>query len=91
MAASLSLSVVYLRVLLLFPLFMRDGLYRVCTPHLCAGFVVLNGRITRCAPVLRKRTAYWRTIAVLCSTQDAQCEIDSNDSAIPLPTAHPAH
>jgi len=41
-----------------------DGLYRVTTSYLCAGFVVEGGRVTRCAPILRKRLAYWQTIAV---------------------------
>jgi hypothetical protein len=40
-----------------------DGLYRVVTPHLCAGFVVEDGRVTRCAPILRKRLTYWLTVA----------------------------
>jgi hypothetical protein len=40
-----------------------DGLYRVTTAYLCAGFVVERGRVTRCAPILRRRLAYWRTIA----------------------------
>lgn len=38
---------------------MEDGLYRVLTPHLCAGFIVENGRVTRCAPILRKKINYW--------------------------------
>ncbi len=42
---------------------MRDGLYRVTTPHLCAGFVVENGRVSICAPILRKKLAYWMTVA----------------------------
>lgn len=42
---------------------MRDGLYQVTTNYLCAGFVVESGAITRCAPILRKRIAYWQTIA----------------------------
>jgi len=43
---------------------MNDGLYQVTTQYLCAGFVVRGGRITDCAPVLRKRLAYWKTVAV---------------------------
>lgn len=43
---------------------MSDGLYRVTTGYLCAGFVVEHGRVTMCAPVLRRRLAYWRTVAV---------------------------
>jgi hypothetical protein len=44
---------------------MRDGLYQVTTRYLCAGFVVEQGRVrrSRCAPILRKRLAYWVTIA----------------------------
>lgn len=42
---------------------MRDGLYRVETTYLCAGFVVERGLITRCAPILRKRIAYWASKA----------------------------
>lgn len=42
---------------------MKDGLYRVTTKYLCAGFVVENGKVTRCAPILRKNIKYWMTIA----------------------------
>lgn len=40
-----------------------DGLYQVTTSYLCAGFVVEQGRVALCAPILRKRLAYWRTVA----------------------------
>ena len=43
---------------------LEDGLYRVSTRYLCAGFVVEQGRVTRCAPILRRRLDYWRTVAV---------------------------
>jgi hypothetical protein len=43
---------------------MTDGLYRVQTPYLCAGFVVSGGQVARCTPILRKRLAYWMTLAV---------------------------
>jgi hypothetical protein len=43
---------------------IADGLYRVMTSYLCAGFVVEGGKVTRCAPILRKRLAYWQTVAV---------------------------
>jgi hypothetical protein len=43
---------------------VKDGVYQVTTSSLCAGFVVENGRVTRCAPILRKRIAYWRSRAV---------------------------
>jgi len=32
---------------------MRDGLYRVVTPHFVAGFVVRDGCVCECAPILR--------------------------------------
>lgn len=40
-----------------------DGLYRVSTRYLCAGFIVRDGRIVACAPILRRKLAYWRTVA----------------------------
>jgi hypothetical protein len=42
---------------------LPDGLYRVSTPSLCAGFVVAAGRVTLCAPILVRRFAYWVTVA----------------------------
>ena len=42
---------------------MRDGLYQVTTNYLCAGFVVENGKITMCAPILVQRLAFWKTVA----------------------------
>lgn len=46
---------------------MEDGLYRVTTSYLCAGFVVEGGRVTAIAPILRSKFHYWRTIAVRIS------------------------
>lgn len=43
---------------------MKDGLYRVTTSYLCAGFVVHGGRMVRCAPILRGRLKYWMTQAI---------------------------
>ena len=43
---------------------MTDGLYQVTTRYLCAGFVVEQGRVTQCAPILRKKIEYWKTIAI---------------------------
>jgi hypothetical protein len=43
---------------------MKDGLYRVTTSYLCAGFVIEEGKVTECAPILRKKLAYWKTLAV---------------------------
>jgi hypothetical protein len=42
---------------------LTDGLYMVTTSYLCAGFEVRNGVVTLCAPILRKRLEYWKTIA----------------------------
>lgn len=42
---------------------MKDGLYRVVTTYLCAGFVVEDGKVTICAPILRKKIEYWKTVA----------------------------
>lgn len=44
---------------------MRDGLYRVETRILCAGFVVKDGRVKRsqCAPILRRRLKHWARLA----------------------------
>lgn len=42
---------------------MEDGLYQVTTSYLCAGFVIENGKVTRCAPILRKKLKYWMTKA----------------------------
>jgi hypothetical protein len=43
---------------------LSNGLYRVTTEYLCAGFIVRDGRVVNCAPILRKRLPYWITIAV---------------------------
>lgn len=42
---------------------MKDGLYRVTYKGICAGFVVENGKITECAPILRRKIDFWKTIA----------------------------
>lgn len=42
---------------------LRDGLYRVTTSYLCAGFVVECGSVTMCAPILQRRIRYWITVA----------------------------
>lgn len=43
---------------------MKDGLYQVTTPYLCAGFVVQGGFVVSSAPILRRKLAYWKTVAV---------------------------
>ena len=42
---------------------MSDGLYRVCTSYLCAGFVIRYGKLVACAPILRRNFGLWRTRA----------------------------
>jgi hypothetical protein len=42
---------------------MKDGLYRVTTSYLCAGFVIEGSRVVACAPILRRKLGYWMTIA----------------------------
>lgn len=42
---------------------MPDGLYQVTTSYLCAAFVVESGKVVFCAPILRSKLNYWRTIA----------------------------
>ena len=42
---------------------MKDGLYRVVTNYLCAGFVIEHGDVTLCAPILRNKINYYKTIA----------------------------
>jgi len=42
---------------------MKNGLYRVTTPYLCAGFVIKDDVVVACAPILRKKIGYWKTVA----------------------------
>lgn len=42
---------------------VRDGLWVVVERSFVAGFVVQDGVITLCAPILRRRLDYWRTRA----------------------------
>jgi len=42
---------------------MKDGLYQVTKYKICAGFIVQNGKVLACAPILRKEFNYWKTIA----------------------------
>lgn len=36
---------------------MKDGLYQVTYRNICAGFVIKNGEIIDCAPILKKN--FW--------------------------------
>jgi hypothetical protein len=40
-----------------------DGLYIVSTEQFTAGFVIRDGRVVSCAPILQRRITYWITIA----------------------------
>lgn len=44
---------------------LRDGLWAVITPTICAAFEVRDGKVdmNECAPILRKRIDYWVTVA----------------------------
>lgn len=42
---------------------MIDGLYQVTTKYLCAGFIIKDNKVIQCAPILRSKIAYWKTIA----------------------------
>jgi hypothetical protein len=44
---------------------LRDGLYKVETKYLCAGFTVRNGKVVACANVLRRNIHYWVKVAKL--------------------------
>ena len=43
---------------------MRDGVYQVRTSGFVAGFVVKDGEVIRCAPILRRNLNRWRKEAV---------------------------
>lgn len=42
---------------------MKNGLYQVNYKGICAGFVIKNDKLIRCAPVLRNKIEFWKTIA----------------------------
>lgn len=46
---------------------ISDGLYRVDHGTICAGFVIVGGRLVACAPVLRRRWKWWLRQAVRIS------------------------
>ena len=43
-------------------------LYRITSPRFCAGLVVVDGSVTRCAPILRRRFmgAVFMQVVVTC-------------------------
>lgn len=44
---------------------LKDGLYQVAASYFTAGFVIKDGKVIACAPILRKRFDYWKTQAKL--------------------------
>lgn len=54
---------------------MEDGLYQVVTNSFCAGFVIKDGKVTECAPILRKRIEYWKTVANLIEKGNKSMQI----------------
>ncbi len=46
---------------------LPDGLYAIVQPTWVAGFVVERHHVTMCAPILRRRLAYWARQARLVS------------------------
>lgn len=62
---------------------MRDGLYQVNYGTICAGFVVRNGEVTVCPPVLRKKLDFFMKIAkyVPTDTSIPQLKLDSGATA----------
>lgn len=45
------------------PMSGGDGLYRVVTKTICAGFVMEGGEVVQCAPILWRRIEYWMRVA----------------------------
>jgi hypothetical protein len=39
---------------------MKDGLYQVRWRNVCAGFIIEKGRVTVCAPILRRRVEFFK-------------------------------
>ncbi len=48
---------------------MKDGLYQVNTKYLCAGFVIRNNKIIACAPILKRKISFWKTIAKIVNSK----------------------
>lgn len=58
---------------------MKDGLYVVNRKKVTAAFVVRDGKITLCAPILRQEIEYYKKIATWYPT----------DTSIPPPALVP--
>jgi hypothetical protein len=59
---------------------LDDGLYVVDKNNIYAAFVVRNGEVTQCAPILRKNIGFWMSVAKKIAT----------DLTIPPPTLETA-
>lgn len=51
---------------------MKDGLYIVDRNNIYAAFVVREGEVTICAPILRKNLEYYKQIAKYVPTEPLQ-------------------
>lgn len=49
----------------------QDGLYVVNQKGILAAFVLQDGKVTVCAPILRKEIEYWKTKATWYPTNPA--------------------
>jgi len=47
---------------------LDDGLYVVDKNNIYAAFVVRNGEVTQCAPILRKNIGFWMSVAKKIAT-----------------------
>jgi hypothetical protein len=41
---------------------MKDGLYQVTYKGICAGFLIKDRKLMKCAPILRRNFDFWKTI-----------------------------
>lgn len=41
---------------------LKNGLYQVTTKYLCAGFIIKDNKVIKCAPILRRKLSYFKTI-----------------------------
>lgn len=58
-----------------------DGLYRVSSEGLTAGFVIEGGKVTLCAPILRRSLDHWMTVADAIERRTNRVGISSDDVA----------
>ena len=59
---------------------MKDGLYRVTTPIVCAGFTVRSGGLDACAPIIRTNVGFFITIAEYLGPEPAPKDYAKNNS-----------